>query len=35
MLDTSQAQSVLQKIQDLADTEWAKRGGPAGTPAAS
>lgn len=36
MLDPSTAQSVLEKIQDLADTEWAKRGGaPTGTPAAS
>ncbi|HEY7031050.1 MAG TPA: extracellular solute-binding protein [Thermomicrobiales bacterium] len=35
MLDTSKEQDVLQKIQDLADTEWAKRGGPAGTPTSS
>jgi len=35
MLDTSKAQDVLQKIQDLADSEWAKRGGPAGTPTSS
>jgi ABC-type glycerol-3-phosphate transport system substrate-binding protein len=33
MLNTGEAQSVLQKIQDLADSEWEKRGGPA--PAAS
>jgi multiple sugar transport system substrate-binding protein len=33
MLNTGDAQSVLQNIQKLADTEWAKRGGPA--PAAS
>jgi multiple sugar transport system substrate-binding protein len=29
MLNPDQAESVLQNIQDLADTEWAKRGGPA------
>jgi len=29
MLDTSKLESVLGKIQDLADSEWEKRGGPA------
>lgn len=29
MLDTSTMDDVLQQIQDLADSEWEKRGGPA------
>ena len=35
MLNPGDAQTVLENIQKLADTEWAKRGGPAAAPAAT
>lgn len=35
MLNPGEAQSVLENIQELADAEWEKRGGPAAAPAAT